>query len=50
MKLLARVEEYVKTKKMPEARRKEFEVLIIRQKLLLEKVRILIEKMEARSL
>ena len=44
------MEAYVKTKKMPEARRKEFEILIARQKLLLEKVRILIEKMEAKAL
>ena len=48
--VLEKAENYMKTAKMPEAKRTKLEILVIRQKLLLEKVRILIEKLEAKAL
>lgn len=47
--VLERAENYMETAKMPKAKRAKLEVLVIRQKLILEKVRILIEKLEANA-
>ena len=49
LSVLERAENYMKTAKMSEAKRAKLEVLVIRQKLILEKVRILIEKLEAKA-